>query len=364
MDQRQECVERDPRFVILAKLADRWIIEVIDPGKNLETDPMFVGGRSGNPDITQLTKSTKETVYYAPLTYVELIDGVAHMFVVDGHQRRQAALNNGAKVLIVHWMLNWTTKQQALDAGTSANSIRHELTDADILSIFRAGSYGLNRMQEITSVSDTQLRRLERISRHPELDVVVKKKLVTVGLLSSCLEKCQKDFDREKKFVAFVVEKVEAATAAADKAQQHINRRRGQKVDPVLKKNANASTHMRGIDWDAVKMALEKDDQPEKLTVPEGTESKIIGIRVGDDLEWLSRIAIYGTGQLHSEASVEDLEMLVKSWPGIAKKLAAIIKRKKAESQPPLPSDNPAAPEREIKPSEDQDGEFDVAVPV
>ncbi len=70
-------------------------------------------------------------------------------------------------------------------------------------------------MLEITSESETQLRRLERISRHKELDETVKEGWISVGQLNACLEKCQGHVARERRFVDYVVKEVEKAIRSA-----------------------------------------------------------------------------------------------------------------------------------------------------
>jgi hypothetical protein len=329
MDHRIELVKQDTRVQVVGELEDRLLLQM-DP-KVVEVVEPFKSGRSGQLDNTMLAKSIKTRLLYPPLLYIAIVEGIIHYQIADGLQRLLAALDNGTPLMVFQWLIDWTNPQQAFEDATSANSVRHELQRADILSLFRAG-ISVMRMSEISAVPETELRRLERISRHPELDDPVKRKLISISILSSCLEKCQGDRNRERRFVNFVTGEVADADKKATAAQVYLDQHEGQHVDSAQKRKADPATHLKSIKWDAVRAELIKKNQSGPLVITR-KKSNTIAIRIGDAPEWGGRLALYGPfGQTLDKVTAEDLQLFDDSLPLIRRKLRKIIEQKRRES--------------------------------
>jgi hypothetical protein len=251
-------------------------------------------------------------------------------------------------------VLAWSSKAEAFESGVMANAIRTDLSDADVLNVFAGGNVSVARMGEITSKPETTLRKLEKISRYAELHILIRENLMTVGRLASLVETCKDDPVRIAKLIAAMQAAHVEATAVADKAKAEIALRRGQKIDPALRKRADAKKFFDAIDYDGLKLDLVKPNQSEEVKVQRASKTGTTALRVGDDTDWETDVALYGFGLKHSEATPEDLENFLKQLPAIKLKVEAIIARLKRDTTP-LPSLNPPAPERAIKETKKQE---------
>ncbi len=88
----------------------------------------------------------------------------------------------------------------------------------------------------------------------------------------------------------------------------------------------------------------------------------MVDIRVGDDEEWTVGYSIFtgdsGTPTPWAKISLDALVDFHKLLPSIQKKIAAVIKQKRQEAAPPLPTENPDAADDDELEVEDQDVDF------
>lgn len=355
MERKIELLKSIPGVKVIAVFGDR--VYFAAPPQAVMLNTPFKKVRAGACDNAVLARSMKKVMLYPPILHGEINGGKLELQVVDGSQRVLSSLENRVETMTFQ-MIFFNSQSEAIEAAISANAIRHEPTDVDILSQFRTG-ISLNRMMEITMVSETVLRRLEKISRHSGLDEAVRKKYFTVGQIASALEKCKGDYEREKRLVVYLKERIESAKKIAAEAQGFIDKRKGRKIDATQRKKAEVASHLKDIPWADLKTELARDDQDGPLAVAKSEGSGLTTLRAGDSQEWEKGFSIYGgEGTPWEKIAIDDLTEFRKALPDIQKKIEAVIKRKQQEIAPPLPTSNPDAAAEEELEVEDQEADF------
>ena len=348
----------DTRVKVEVVLSDGRVLVSI-PLELLRTDPLFTAGRSGSPDITALTRTTKEGVLYPILVFAGLDqDGNVLYIIVDGHQRVRSLIENRIAVTMCIINPNWTSKQAAFEQGIMANAIRTMLSEGDALEIFAGGNVSIPRMSELTTFSTTTLTKLARIARYPTLHKLIVEGLISSGRLASLLEATKNDPVRVARLLKVMQVEYDNAHRLAGIASAELARREGQQVDAKLQRQALPKTHFGNINFESLKAGLAKADQTSELEVKRGGTAKK-SLRVGGDVDWQTDVAIYvaGPGMKHEEASPEDILRFLQALPTIKLKMEAIY-AKLTQSTAPLPSLNPEAPAREDRKVKKQDSNF------
>jgi hypothetical protein len=358
MDKRVELLKAVPGVQVVAVFGDR--VYFTAPPQAVATDTPFKKVRAGKCDNTMLGRSLKKIALYPPIVHGEVVGDKLVLQTVDGLQRVLSSIENHVERMTFQ-LIFFESQEAALEVAVTANALRREPKDVDILGQFRAG-LTLKQMLEITLVSESELRRLEKISRHPELDEAIAKKYVSASQLAATLDKCKDDYGRERRFVDYFTQQVDDAKKKAGKAQEYINKRKNSKIDSAQRKKAEVATHLKALPWADIKTALASDDQEGPLQIAKSEAPDMVDIRIGDDEEWSIGYSIFtgdsGTPTPWGKISLDALVDFRKSLPLIQKKIEGVIKQKRQEAAPPLHTENPDGPEDVEFEVEDQDVDF------
>ena len=344
---------------IVETAGGRHILEV--PVDLIRRDEFFTSLRMADPsDISLLQQSTKETEgpVYMITVYIEVAeDGSLDVIVVDGHQRLQAEIANGATSVTVQCFDRWETKQQALNDAVSLNYARYEMSDEDVLSLCRAGRFTQAEIARKTGYSESKVSRLAKIASESlaYLSEAVKMGCITLGSAGKLVDACGGNITKlhalKNRFQTTTREFEAKAKHWANKIKSAPHKKWGSEV----KKKAKLATYFKDVKWDDWERALSDDELSGSgasitLHISDGSSKQTRAVSIGDTSDWKKSIAVWGFfGTPIDQLDKSDIAMVADNWDQIGEIIKAIRDGRE------IPAFNPMEDNEAPDPPEDQD---------
>jgi len=336
-----ELLKQDTEIQFLASIGDgRHLFEA--PISRLATHKdVLKKARGDDPNNVDLLRSSfgqsGGEPLYPPVMYPERqSDGSVKLWIVDGHQRIRAELANGKDRMIVQVMTIWRSLNEAFEAGISANFARYRVDEDDVFSILTTNRVGKDRIIELTGYSASKVERLIVISEQPDLVPLVREGLVGPSVMAKLIRACNKNPDKLQALTTAMTEKRKYAIEKSKEWKNRIRTNKHIKYEKRDKDKRDPKTHFKSVDWDewddALKDDLEGNDRIVKedgrfvLRPDTGGKAKYVNIRVGDEAEWETCIALFGlSGTPRDKIDPDQLRaQILDHWDEIGDKLRKI----------------------------------------
>lgn len=349
----------DPKLEVIADLKDGRIIVRIAV-ECIEKHPMLSKIRGKSPEIDRLQASmqkTGNTAVYPVLLYASELDGEGHdseflhYFIADGHQRVQAALNNGNEQLVAQIITRWTTAEDAFNECVSIQYARFEMKDIDLFSVLREGKLTDQELIATTGKSESTITRMRKVCHYPTVVDLIDKECLTTNSAAGLLDACNKNDGKIQALLRTLETRRDAYQKEADYWANKFKVEGRRPKNRKLADMENLKTYFAKEDLDQWKDVLNsKDpnaiDASGCLAIPTDVTAAKASIRVDDrGTLWEDEVAIYfDGGQKHDDMTLENLTSFRKSLPMIGEQLDAIIKRRRkleASNAIPMPSASP-----------------------
>jgi hypothetical protein len=348
---------------LIALEGDRLVIRI--PVDSIEQHPTLSAIRGEAPDIALLTASmasSGNTSVYTPCLYAELSAGEVVYYVADGHQRVQAAKDNGITHLVCQVITRWLNDTDAFRECVNIQAARFEMTDSDVFSILKTSVMSVAEVAKHTGRKESTLQKMKNVCIHKVLTDLIKAEVMSTNVASNLIIKCNKS---QPKINALLNSLQDIYAEKLTEANHWRDKLGPNPKDKKLKEKTQVASYFKNFDWKKYEDAVDKDGNTKfvnarivlDLTADEipSTESLVVGDTAS---AWEKEIPIVMTTPEHDKLPLEHLESFLLSLPLIQKNFETIIARRKAaivKSDLPLFSGNPvvtidapAAPKKQV----------------
>ena len=224
----------------------------------LRTHPTLTSIRGKTPEIDLLRASmanTGGTSVYTPCLYAEVSDEGVFYYIADGHQRVQAAKDNGQKYLVCQVITRWHTVDQAFRECINIQSARFEMSDQDVFSILKLNNLTVAEVATQTGRKETTLQKMKNVCDHALLTKLIDKGVITTNVASNIVVKCNKNGLKINAFLNSLQDEFNAKEKEAD----HWRNKLGPNPKGKLKEKTDVKTYFKGFDWKSWEDAVDGD---------------------------------------------------------------------------------------------------------
>jgi hypothetical protein len=285
--------------------------------------------------------------------------GTLHSWIVDGHLRHRAELQNGSLHVVVQYVTRWKSLAEAFAEAIDLNFARYEVGEDDLISILQAGKLTIAEVSAHTGFGETTVRDYATIADHSWACDLLKAKALGRVKLGKLIDACGNHRQKLDALGNSLTEKLEKAKEDAQQVKARLKEDKKRNYNRKFTERADIAFYFRNEPWDAWLQALKEDQLPVEvrdgkrfLKVDGGGRGKAASPFIGGSKDWEREVAIYDfAGRKIDDILTEDFEEIRSRWNELGEYLDVIIRRRRqaeAKADNPQPSSGPV----EDRPSE------------
>lgn len=306
---------------------------------------------------------------YPICLYVQFGDGENDYFCGDGAQRLRAVRSQDPKPERIACLAieSWRIPKDVIAAGVDLNTARIQMTEDNYAVILRERLLDVEELKKASGEKESSLRRLKSIAEHSWVWAAYKEGVLGKVRAADLVDSCDNSVEKLEAFQNTLEPVFQRAVRKAKEVADQIRSDRTKDYKVKFRKMAEASYHVKGVDWDHWIMLLKvktdgiiKKDGRWLINLGEATstEKKKQHVWIGDDDEWKETVCIEGFfAQKWADLATDDIKKVRGSVDLLIQHLDARLKQRRiseAEDEVPSPRENPVDDYDSPTPPDDQ----------
>ena len=354
-------IQSDSRVKFIASISGgRHLIDV--PVDLLKVHGEISKIRHQSPENVDLLrdsiKKTGDTPVYTPCVYVERDnEQLLHYFITDGRQRYRAMKEAGIERVVVQWIDRWSTAKLAMEDAMSLQWARYAMSENDCISILSTGLFTVKQVADRSPYSESTVLRLQKVADNPWVQPIIKDGVLGYAQFGKFVDACGGNIEKLNALRSTLETKYTDARGRAMYWKNKIDANPRKKWDTRSKARARVATYFKKTPWneweDLLKstdaVVMDADSQVRLNLESIGSTGKMAPVRLGDEDEWESEIAVYNFfGKKAEEILPEDFDEILKNWDLLRRRIEVHRNRimgKQLKEENPMPTKNPEEPE-------------------